>query len=1336
MFMFLLFLLPFLFLLVQLPVIEFTIAFLLSASQTFLTPYSPLILGDYSAGRGPQPCTHSRGTRFWTSVPIPTHTMEGISAVSLNVNGLNVPSKRRILFDHIRRSKADVALIQETHATGETEGLWRREWGGPAYFNNGSQSSKGVAILVSRDLCYDFVSQKSDEDGRILCVDLKIKDTIFTVCSVYAPTQDKPGEQLETLCNLEEMLEDQSSINIIAGGDFNCFMDPFLDRNSRAVPPSHTDSYRTGLSALLDRWSLCDVWRLRNPGKSGFTFRRGKYASRLDYIFISSHLSELATSSAPKTLVHSDHALISISITSSKCKRGPGLWRFDNTLLESQKFVSEMTDFLREWAPPPELSDPNVVWEWLKYQIKGFVCTFTRNIYSLEKQHLTDLNRELEHLYARADESCEDLSMEIDSIKRELREIEEEKARKIIFRAKCNWALYAERPTKYFLNLEKRRSRECTMNSVFDEEGREVTDIADILRVGRTFYENLYKSQEDTLTPMADIQREWSELNLPRIPSDRKELLDAPFSQEELKTALSHLNKNKSPGSDGITPEFMTCFWDLVNRYFCESLDFSIAEGRLSSGQRRGIITLIPKKDVDRRLIANWRPIALLNTDYKIFTKALALRLQRVMGLLIHPNQTGFMSGRIIGDSVRLVEDALDFIRESVDEGMVVALDFSKAFDSVRWDLIFAALEKFNFGDAFIGYIRVLFTDVETCLINAGTTSDTFYPGRGIRQGCCVSPFIFILVAEVLAAQIRQNERIRGIQLGPTEIKLTQFADDTTCVLADETSLRELISTLDLFESWSGLRINKAKTKVISPKLVREGSTCLQNMTVVSSAKILGIWLSLDNSEETTYQKNYKPILDKIRNVCESWSLRGLSLKGKVTVANALLVSLLQYPSAIIHTPQRVFREYKQIVTGFLWNNRKAKISYESIIQPVEGGGLKLIDLDTRVQVNLLQWIKRLLNHPDMNIGPTLRHILKTDDLSIFLSFRKPPLPPDIGKYKFYARMLDVFNKYHDFEPVNEEAIRGEKLWHNPQVGGRGQGSSIYWPRWDKAGISTVGQICHASENRLLSHFEIAAKFKINCSFLDALSMRLNIPLYWREALSANWKSPPVTGSGVSLYIQEEEQPKDIGSLSAKGMYGRIVTLRRKSNAAYTRWLEGEDGLRIPDAQEWSNICRRAFSSSRETKLQSFQYRILNRILPCRVFLKRIKISDTDTCRFCQEQDTVAHFLVKCSLVRDFWRGVCKWFGESVNLYLDRLSDGEIVFGLPHSCHKSRVINFILVHVRFYIYRQKLYHDGRLSLVQWLTEFRYKLKIEEWISRRIGKPASFHCWRNILNELG
>lgn len=97
---------------------------------------------------------------------------------------------------------------------------------------------------------------------------------------------------------------------------------------------------------------------------------------------------------------------------------------------------------------------------------------------------------------------------------------------------------------------------------------------------------------------------------------------------------------------------------------------------------------------------------------------------------------------------------------------MVVALDFTKAFDSVRWSLIIKTLETFNFGVEFVNYVRLLFQNVESRIINSGTTSEAFHPGCGIRQGCCASSFLFNLVVELLAALIRKNARIRGITFG------------------------------------------------------------------------------------------------------------------------------------------------------------------------------------------------------------------------------------------------------------------------------------------------------------------------------------------------------------------------------------------------------------------------------------------------------------------------------------------------------------------------------------------------------------------------------------------
>lgn len=145
----------------------------------------------------------------------------------------------------------------------------------------------------------------------------------------------------------------------------------------------------------------------------------------------------------------------------------------------------------------------------------------------------------------------------------------------------------------------------------------------------------------------------------PQLSEQAKELLDARPTADEMERALKQLNSKKCPGTDGLPPEFYQQFWNFLSPYLLRSYQHSFQEGLLSVEQRRGVVTLIPKGEVDRHLISNWRPMTLLNTDYKILTKMMALRLQPHLDDLVHFNQTGFLKGRFIGDNVRSIEDAI-----------------------------------------------------------------------------------------------------------------------------------------------------------------------------------------------------------------------------------------------------------------------------------------------------------------------------------------------------------------------------------------------------------------------------------------------------------------------------------------------------------------------------------------------------------------------------------------------------------------------------------------------------------------------------------------------------
>ena len=156
------------------------------------------------------------------------------------------------------------------------------------------------------------------------------------------------------------------------------------------------------------------------------------------------------------------------------------------------------------------------------------------------------------------------------------------------------------------------------------------------------------------------------------------------------------------------------------------------------------MITLLEKKGKDNKLVSSYRPVSLLNTDYKILTKVLSNRLGAIVNDVIHPDQFGFIKGRYIGEVIRFTEDLIEmYDRESIP-GILLQLDFAKAFDSVEWPFLFSVLKKFNLGKSFISWIKCCYNDIFSCVMNNGYITNWFKIERGMRQGCPISGQLFL----------------------------------------------------------------------------------------------------------------------------------------------------------------------------------------------------------------------------------------------------------------------------------------------------------------------------------------------------------------------------------------------------------------------------------------------------------------------------------------------------------------------------------------------------------------------------------------------------------------
>ena len=393
------------------------------------------------------------------------------------------------------------------------------------------------------------------------------------------------------------------------------------------------------------------------------------------------------------------------------------------------------------------------------------------------------------------------------------------------------------------------------------------------------------------------------------LSDNDKMSLEKELSVQECLDSLKKMSNNKSPGLSGFTVEFFKFFWVDIGVFLVRSLNYGLRKGELSISQKQGVITCIPKGNKDKCYLKNWRPISLLNVSYKIASASIANRLKGLLANLINEDQTGFISNRYIGENTRLIYDIMFYTEKYDVPGLLLLIDFEKAFDSISWAFISKVLDLFNFGPIFRKRIDTFYKNTESCCLINGHMSEWFYLQRGCRQGDPISPYIFILCAEVLADLIRNNENIKGIKLHNTEFKISQFADDTSLILdGTEKSLINALETLTFYGKISGLNINMDKTTIIWIGSKKESKCKLcshLNLCWDKQFTLLGIKYSTHLKD--IVELNYKEKIIQIKNLLSAWSKRILTPIGKITVIKSLALPKINHLKFSIPNPNNLF---------------------------------------------------------------------------------------------------------------------------------------------------------------------------------------------------------------------------------------------------------------------------------------------------------------------------------------------------------------------------------------------------------------------------------------------
>ena len=419
---------------------------------------------------------------------------------------------------------------------------------------------------------------------------------------------------------------------------------------------------------------------------------------------------------------------------------------------------------------------------------------------------------------------------------------------------------------------------------------------------------------------------------------------------------LKEMKNGKAPGCDGLTVRFYKRYWHILAQPLLNCLNESVELGLLPQSMRQSIIRLIPKKDKDKKVLKNWRPISLINVDCKIFSKLIANRLKIRLPKLIHPDQKAFVAGRQMHEGILNQRITVEHCIKHKIRGALVAIDFAKAFDSVEHSALWNSLKMFDFSDYLIKLAKTLCNKAFSAVINENFKLDDFPILRSCRQGDCVSPYLFVIVIESLLQRIRDS--LPGITIKGIKNVVFGFADDLQVWVTNRNDIDKLLEILDDFADETGLRINADKCEVLNCGLQVDPDGKLAGFKLANEIKVTGVTLSHD-TESSILLADETCALNKIKACVDDWNDRKLSLEGKIVLVKSKIHGILTHTMRHKLFSDENLKEIDKVVDKFLWKGPRL-LDPPQIARPKNLGGLGLPRARQKNWATICQWIRTL----------------------------------------------------------------------------------------------------------------------------------------------------------------------------------------------------------------------------------------------------------------------------------------------------------------------------------------------------------------------------------------
>jgi ribonuclease HI len=663
---------------------------------------------------------------------------------------------------------------------------------------------------------------------------------------------------------------------------------------------------------------------------------------------------------------------------------------------EVQRLGTNLERQLKASRPPRSATvNPQTLLREFKTKVREAYRSYDKRLQPMLKTQIEKLSEKLRVVANDPDLSQEEIKISTVQIKKEIQRLIKETHKHNRDAQSAIDAAEGEKIGKTWSNRFKESKPRDTIKCLQDPvTGTPTGDSNRMAQIAASYHERIQFDDHDphTITNGPKLEAALSNIRV-RLSEESKQKLREGISEGEVRAAIRKTNNDKAPGLDGIPVELWKSLDDQFKNnksspkkkcdiVWCLTRVFQDVEkygnDRTAKLNEGCMSPIYKKKDPDN--IANYRPITLLNTDYKVYTKAISLRLADAAPEIINPDQAGFIRNRSIFDQVKTTKLVTDYMSRANKRGAIIALDQEKAYDKILHPYLWEVLRKFGFPEEFIRIIQTLYDNAETTVMINGEMSLPFVIYRGVRQGDALSCLLFDIAIEPLAAAIRNSADITGILIPGTKkhLKVKLFADDTTVFLSETDSVSTVQTLLGEWCEVSGAKFNIEKTEVIplgnltqrnafreSRKLNDENEALPANIRIAKDGepvRILGAWIGNEIDQAVTWA----PILENVCKRLKKWGAARHSLEGRRLIIQMQVAGVTQYLTKVQGMPKDIEAELNKQARKFMWNYEKTDtVNQAQMYAPHKRGGKKLLDIEARNKAIHLTWLQAYLN-----IGP------------------------------------------------------------------------------------------------------------------------------------------------------------------------------------------------------------------------------------------------------------------------------------------------------------------------------------------------------------------------------